>query len=127
MEQEIILEGIHAMLEEIRDNMKKNPGQEMINSKLIAIKKTCNDLAEKKLVTEDIMASFISYVLKQMIEMNKKQDEKIDYWKENYSLLESQVKMLENEINLGLIEIRKILELQQNKQSVLKKILNFLN
>lgn len=29
MEQEIILEGIHAMLEEIRDNMKKNPELEV--------------------------------------------------------------------------------------------------
>ena len=77
MEQEIILEGIHAMLEEIRDNMKKNPEQEMISLKLAAIEKVCNDLAEKKLVTEDLMAGFISYVLKQMIEMDKKQDEKL--------------------------------------------------
>lgn len=127
MEQGILLEGINAMLEEIRDNMKKNPGQEMINLKLSVIEKVCNDLVEKKLVTEDLMAGFINYVLKQMAEVSRKQDEKINYWKENYSLLESQVKMLENEINLGLIKIRKILELQQTKQSVLKKILNFLN
>lgn len=65
MEQGIILEGINAMLEEIRDNMKKNPEQEMINSRLAVIKKTCNDLAEKKLVTEDLMVGFISYLLKQ--------------------------------------------------------------
>lgn len=82
MEQQIILEGIHAMLEEIRDNMKKNPEQQMINSKLVAIEKTCHDLAEKKLVTEDLMAGFINYVLKQMIEMNKMQDEKIEKLKE---------------------------------------------
>lgn len=37
MEQEIILEGIHAMLEEIRDNMKKNLELETIKSKLNAI------------------------------------------------------------------------------------------
>lgn len=84
MEQEIILEGIHAMLEEIRDNTKKNPGQEMINSRLAVIKKTCNDLAEKKLVTEDLMAGFISYVLKQMIKVNEKQDEKMRGHISNY-------------------------------------------
>lgn len=78
MEQEIILEGIHAMLEEIRDNVKKNPELETIKSKLSAIGKICNDLAEKKLVSEDLIVGFISYLLKQMIEMNKKQDEKIE-------------------------------------------------
>lgn len=82
MEQEIILEGIHAMLEEIRDNIKKNPELETMKSKLSAIGKVCNDLAEKKLVTEDLMVSFISYLLKQMVEINKKQDEKIEKLKE---------------------------------------------
>lgn len=33
MEQEIILEGIHAMLEEIRDNLKKCPELETMKSK----------------------------------------------------------------------------------------------
>lgn len=42
----------------------------------MAIEQVCNELTEKKLVTEDLMAGFISYVLKQMIEMDKKQDEK---------------------------------------------------
>lgn len=103
MEQEIILEGIHAMLEEIRDNMKKNPEQEMINSKLVVIEKVCNELAERKLVTEDIMASFISYVLKQMIEMNKKQDEKM---KEILDRLEQQNVQRPPQKHLHTIDIK---------------------
>lgn len=45
MEQKIILEGIHAMLEEIRDNLKRNPEMEFIKSKLVAIEKVCNEFA----------------------------------------------------------------------------------
>lgn len=84
MEQEIILEGIHVMLEEIRDNMKRNPELETIKSKLNAIEKVCNEFAEKKLVTEDLTASFISYMLKRMIGMDKKQDEKIENCKKMF-------------------------------------------
>lgn len=47
MEQEIVLEGIYAMLEEIRDNTKKNLKQAMINSKLVAIEKTVMTLRKR--------------------------------------------------------------------------------
>lgn len=78
MEQVIILEGIHAMLEEIRDNMKKNPEVEMINSKLNAIEKVCNEFAGQKFVTEDVLAQFLACTLQKIAEMNKKQEEKIE-------------------------------------------------
>lgn len=52
MEQEIILEGIHAMLEEIRDDTKKSPEVETIKSELNAIEKICNEFAGQKFVTD---------------------------------------------------------------------------
>ena len=117
MEQGIILEGINAMLEEIRDNMKKNPEQEMINSKLSAIEKICNDFAEKKLVTEDLMADFIRYVLKQMIEMDKKQDEKMGgYISDYHKYLEEQFAKQREELNAGQKRIENLLtKIQENQ------------
>lgn len=107
--------------------MKKNPELEMINSKLNAIEKVCNEFTGQKFVTEDILAQFLACTLQKIAEMNTKQEEKFNYGKENYNILESQFKMMMNEINLGLIPIRKRLEFQHTKQSMFKKILNFLN
>ena len=84
MEQEIILEGIHAMLEEIRDNMKKNPEQGMINSKLETIEKVCNEFTGQKFVTEEVMAQFLACTLQRIIEMNEKQDEKMRRYVSEY-------------------------------------------
>lgn len=72
MEQEIILEGIHAMLEEIRDNLKKNPELEIIKSKLNAIEKVCNEFTGQKFVTEDVLAQFLACTLQKIAEMDKK-------------------------------------------------------
>ena len=74
MEQEIILEGIHAMLEKIRDNLKRNPELETIKSKLNAIERVCNEFAGQKFVTEDVLAQFLACTLQKIAEMNKKQD-----------------------------------------------------
>lgn len=117
MEREIILEGIHAMLEEIRDNMKRNPELEMINSKLVVVEKVCNELAERKLVTEDIMASFISYVLKHMIEMNKKQDEKMrGHISDYHKYIEEQFAKQQADLNAGQKRIENLLmEIQENQ------------
>lgn len=78
MEQEIILEGIHATLEEIRDNMKRNPEQKVIKSKLETIERVCNEFTGQKFVTEEVMAQFLACTLKKIMEMNEKQDEKIE-------------------------------------------------
>lgn len=78
MEQEIILEGIHAMLEKIRDNLKRNPELETIKSKLNAIERVCNEFAGQKFVTEDVLAQFLACTLQKIAEMNQKQDEKIE-------------------------------------------------
>ena len=78
MEQEIILEGIHAMLEKIRDNLKRNPELETIKSKLNAIERVYNEFAGQKFVTEDVLAQFLACTLQKIAEMNKKQDEKIE-------------------------------------------------
>lgn len=78
MEQEIILEGIHAMLEEIRNNLKKNPEVETIKLKLETIEKVCNELTGQKFVIEDVLAQFLACTLQKIAEMNKKQEEKIE-------------------------------------------------
>lgn len=126
MEQGIILEGINAMLEEIRDNMKKNPEQEMINSKLSAIEKICNDFAEKKLVTEDLMADFIRYVLKQMIEMDKKQDEKIEklkgYILGHHKYVKEHVYELQKNVIVSLEPIYELLNRRQKRMNLFEKI-----
>lgn len=114
MENRILLEGINAMLEEIRDNVKSNPELEVIKSKLITIEKVCNDLTEKKLITEDVMAGYISYMLKQMIEMNNKQDEKMEKLK-GYIL--GHHKFLKEQVEVQLNISNKIFSLLENLKS----------
>lgn len=130
MEEKIILEGIYAMLEENRDNMKKNPEQETINSKLVAIEQVCNELVEKKLITEDLMVGFISYVLKQMIEMNEKQDRKIEklngYVLGHHKFIKEQtVKQLQN-IDVGLERIENLLREKQEKQEFCERFMQWI-
>lgn len=110
MEQEIILEGIHAMLEEIRDNMKRNLGQEMINSKLVVIEKVCNELAGQKFVTEEVMAQFLACTLQKIMEMNKKQDEKMrGYISEHHKYVEKHYFIFEGIFNKGIKQIELLL------------------
>lgn len=129
MEQEIILEGIHVLLEEIRDNMKKSPEVETIKLKLGTIEQVCNELAEKKLVTEDIMAGFISYMLKQRIEMNKKQDEKIERVKEcilwHHKYVKEHVNELQKNAVVSLGAIYELLNSRQKNESIWKNIQGF--
>lgn len=103
MEQEIILEGIHAMLEEIRDNMKKNPELETMKSKLSTIEKVCNEFARQKFVTEEVMAQFLACTLQRIMEKNEKQDEKV---KEVLSKLELQDVQRPIQKHLHTIEIK---------------------
>lgn len=62
------------MLEEMRDNLKKNPEVETIKSKLNAIERVCNEFAGQKFVTEDVLAQFLACTLQKIAEMNKKQE-----------------------------------------------------
>lgn len=71
---------------------------EIIKSKLNAIERICNEFAGQKFITEKIMAQFLACALQKIAEMNKKQEEKLNYGKENYNFLESQVKIVMNEI-----------------------------
>lgn len=117
MEQEIILEGIHAMLEEIRDNMKRNPEQEMINSKLVVIEKVCNEFTGQKFVTEEVMAQFLACTLQRIIEMNEKQDEKMRrYISVYHKYKEEQFAKQQEELNAGQKRIENLLmEIQENQ------------
>ena len=117
MEQEIILEGIHAMLEEIRDNMKRNPELEMINSKLVAIEQVCNEFTGQKFVTEEVMAQFLACTLQRIIEMNEKQDEKMRrYISVYHKYKEEQFAKQQEELNVGQRKIENLLmEIKENQ------------
>lgn len=117
MEQEIILEGIHAMLKEIRDNLKKNPEQEIIKSKLNAIEKVCNEFTGQKLVTEDVLAQFLACTLQKIAEMNKKQEEKIrGYISEYHMHIREQLVKQQQGVNIKQGRIENLLrEIRENQ------------
>lgn len=127
MEQGIILEGIHAMLEEIRDNMKKNPEQEMINSKLVAIEQVCNEFAGLKLVTEDQLIRAMIYIVGKIKEVNKMQDEKIERldkcFLEHHKYMTEEIVKQRNNIGIVLVFIKE-LHKRSCKYNLLKKIVN---
>lgn len=126
MEQEIILEGIHAMLEEIRDNMKKNPELEVVKSKLVAIEKVCNDLAGQKFVTEDVMVQFLACTLPKIMEMNEKQEEKIEklngYILGHHKYVKEHVYELQKNAIVSLEAIYELLNRRQKKMNLFEKI-----
>lgn len=127
MEQEIILEGIHAMLEEIRDNMKRNLEVETIKSKLNFIEKVCNELTGQKFVIEDVLAQFLACTLQKTMEMNKKQEEKIEKLKEciteYYGCLYRQSELILSNIGISIKQGSKLLEVIESKNnSFYKKI-----
>ena len=103
MTNKLISEGTFAMLKEIRDKMNNDPQQNLINEKLVQIEKTCNDLAGKKLVTEDILGQLFAYMLKQIAEMNKKQNEEL---KETFDRLEQQNTQRPVQKHLHTIDIK---------------------
>lgn len=115
MEEKIILEGIYAMLEENRDNMKKNPELEMIKSKLATIEKVCNDLAGQKFVTEEVMAQFLACTLERIMEMNKTQDKKIEklggYILDHHKHMKEQLAIKQENLNV-----------RHERKSILKKL-----
>lgn len=125
MENRILLEGINVMLKEIWDNVKSNPELEIINSKLVAIEQVCNELAEKKLVTENLIAGFISFVLKQMIEMNENQDEKTEklkgYILGHHKFIKEQIVIQQEKLNMGQERIESQLNEMQENQGLFRR------
>lgn len=103
MTDKLISEGTFAMLKEIRDKMNTNPELNLMNERLEQIEKICNDLAEKKLVTEDILGQLFAYMLKQIAEMNKKQNEEL---KEILNRLEQQNTQRPVQKHLHTIDIK---------------------
>lgn len=122
MEQEIILEGIYAMLEEIRDDTKKSPEVETIKSELNAIEKICNEFAGQKFVTEDILAQFLACTLQKIAEMNKKQDEKIrGYILEYHKYMKEQFIKQQQGVNIRQKRIENLLMEIQEKQRIFSR------
>lgn len=120
MEQEIILEGIHAMLEEIRDNMKKNPEVETIKSKLNAIERVCNEFAGQKFVTEDVLAQFLACTFQKIAEMNKKQEEKMrGHISDYHKYIGEQFAKQQADLNTGQKRIENLLI--QEKQRIFSR------
>lgn len=128
MEQEIILEGIHAMLEEIRDNLKKNPEVETIKLKLETIEKVCNELTGQKFVTEDVLAQFLVCTLQKIVEMNKKQEEKMERIKEcilgHHKHSKEQIIALRQNISIVFIEVKKLSEKNHINQGFFRRFFN---
>lgn len=128
MEQEIILEGIHAMLEEIRDNTKKKPELEVVKSKLVAIEKVCNDLAGQKFVTEEVMAQFLACTLQRIMEMNEKQDEKMKgHILGHHKSMKEQIYIQYNKINQILGKIETAFEKERSKLNYYKRLKKYLD
>ncbi len=129
MEQEIILEGIHAMLEEIRDNLKKNPELETIKLKLGTIEKVCNEFTGQKFVTEEIMAQFLACTLQKVAEMNKKQEEKIERVKEcilgHHKYVKEYVYELQKNTVVSLETIYELLKRKPRRMNLFEKIFKF--
>ena len=125
MTDKLISEGTFAMLKEIRDKMNNDPQQNLINEKLVQIEKACNDLVAKKLITEDVMAGLIGYMLKQIAEMYKKQDEKIEELKRyilgHHKNMKERVEKQEKDMNIRLLQIENMLKEKGENQGILKK------
>ena len=128
MEQKIILEGIHAMLEEIRDNTEKNSELEIIKSQLTSIEKVCNEFAGQKFVTEEVMAQFLACTLQRIMEMNEKQDEKMrGHILGHHKSMKEQIYIQYNKINQILGEIETALEKERSKLNYYKRLKKYLD
>lgn len=125
MTDKLISEGTFAMLKEILYKMDNDPQQNLINERLECIEKMCNDLVAKKLITEDVMAGLIGYMLKQIAEMYKKQDEKIEELKQyilgHHKNMKERIEKQEENINIRLQQIENTLKEKQIKQGFFDK------
>ena len=130
MEEKIILEGIYVMLEENRDNMKKNPELETIKSKLATIEKACNELAGQKFVTENVLAQFLVCTLQRIMEMNEKQDEKIEklkgYILGHHKFVKEQTVRQQENTDVRLERIENLLREKQEKQGFRERFMQWI-
>lgn len=104
------------------------PELEMINSKLVAIEQVCNEFTGQKFVTEEVMAQFLACTLKKIMEMNGKQNEKIEklkgYILGHHKCVKEEIRIFSNLINISLKRIENILEEKQVQRNILKRIIN---
>ena len=125
MTDKLISEGTFAMLKEILYKMDNNPQRNLINERLEQMEKVCNDLAEKKLITEDVMAGLIGYMLKQIAEMYKKQDEKIEELKRlilgHHKDMKERVEKQREDTNVRLQQIEDTLKEKPENQGIFKE------
>lgn len=74
------------------------------------------------------MVGFISYLLKQMIEMNKQQDEKVEKLKEcileHHKHSKEQIITLGQNINIVSVKVKKLLEKEQMNQGFFRRLFN---
>lgn len=126
MTDKLISEGTFAMLKEIRDKMNNNPELNLMNERLEQIEKMCNDLVEKKLVTEDVLGQFFAHMHKQMAETNKKQDEKIEELKRyilgHHKDMKERVEKQREDTNVRLQQMEDTLKDKQENQGIFEGV-----
>lgn len=125
MERNIEMEGILAMLEEIKGNTEKPqiPGEVM--GKLQDINEVCTLFAEKPLVTERFLAKCLISTIEQIEKHNGTQNEEVaklkNYILEHHKYVKEQVTIQQEKINARLERIENLLREQQAKQGILER------
>lgn len=125
MERNIEMEGILAMLEEIKGNTEKPqiPGEAM--GKLLNINEIYTSLATKPLVTEKFLARCLISTIEQIEKHNGTQNEEVaklkNYILEYHKYVKEQVTIQQENINARLERIENLLREQQAKQGILER------
>lgn len=125
MERNIEMEGILAMLEEIKGNTEKPqiPGE--VIGKLQDINEVCTSLAIKPLVTERFLAKCLISTIEQIEKSNGTQNEEVaklkNYILEHHKYVKEQVTIQQENMSVRLERIENLLREQQAKQGILER------
>lgn len=125
MERNIEMEGILAMLEEIKGNTEKPqiPGE--VIEKLQDINEVCTWIISQKLVTETAFKEVFHYLFELLKESDTKQDEQLEKLRKNiighHQYVKEQIAIQQENTNARLERIENILKEQQAKQGILER------
>lgn len=119
MERNIEMEGILAMLEEIKGNTEKPQIPSEVMGKLQDINEVCTSFAVKPLVTERFLAKCLISNIEQIEKSNDKQNEEVaklkNYILEHHKYVKEQMAIQQKNTNARLERIQNLLKEQQAK------------
>lgn len=125
MERNIEMEGILAMLEEIKGNTEKPQIPIEAMEKLQDINEVCTSFAEKPLVTQKFLANCLTYTIEQIEKSNGTQNEEVaklkNYILEYHKYVKEQMAIQQENINARLERIENLLREQQEKRGILER------